>query len=380
MKQRASAQTLVAVALVASLVGAIVVVALGGAQVVRGSVQLALFPLLLLVLSALSLRGVRLPRVLVGLSAIGVLCGAIVRYSDVGLDPGAFGVARFDSDPLENTTRIFRDRVRRFMGERSLAKVGTVGFTIHSESEAREALKEHPQLGGVVWGGERWITVSIPPAAPISLGSLPQSSFARERLRELGVSDLQIISQVPGFGISKGLDAATAEFVGRFLRVAQTFPAVLAGERDSTDIELYLLATVLTKAHWTTAQHLAAPKWMLGTLYLTRAISGPELSWGDLLCAESSLRSARILSLKSGGNPAVLSAILNNESVLQLLKAEYSTNPEKSMSGITTNLLKAFHLKKRSELATLEPHYWDPIAFNMKALGIPVPGSKKRGR
>ena len=378
MKRAVSTKTLVTCAVATSLLGAIVVVALGGAQAVRGTVQLALFPLVLLLLSALSLRGVRLPRILVGLSAIGVLCGAIIRYSDVGLEAGAFGVARFESDPLENATRIFRDRVRRFMGERSLAKFGVIGLNIRSESEARDALKERPQLGGIVWGGERWVSVSIPPAAPVSLGALPQSSFAQKRLHELGVKDLRIISQAPGFGISKALDAATSEFVGRFLRVVPIFPAALTDESDSTDLELHLMSAVLTKAHWTTSEHIAAPKWMLGTLYLMRAISGPELSWGDLLCAEASLRSARIIALKSGGNPALTSAILNNESVLQLLKAGHSSKPNEQISHARANLVKALHLRKRSLVAPLEPHYWDPISFNLKALGIPDSGSKKR--
>jgi hypothetical protein len=378
MRRAVSAKFLIVCAVVVSLLGAVVVMALGGAQTVRGTVQLAIFPLVLVLLGALSLKGVRLPRVLIGLSAIGVLCGAIVRYSDVGLEPGAFGVARFAHDPLENTTRIFRDRARAFMGERALTKLGVIGREIRSEKEAREALKERPQLSGVIWGAEPWVTISIVPAAPVSLASLPESSFARRRLRELGVHDLHIISQVPEVGVSKGLDPATSEFIGRLLRVVPGFPQALRGERDTDDIELQLRSAAAIKARWTSLAHIAAPKWMLGTLHLMKAVSGSELSWGDLICAEVAFRSARIIAIKTGAPPALYSAILNNEAIVHILKAEYSADPDRAKNAARGNVLKAYNLRKRSTLAPLEPHYWDPIAYNMRALGLTVPASKKQ--
>jgi hypothetical protein len=378
MRRAVSAKFLIVCAGVVSLMGAVVVMALGGAQAVRGTVQLAVFPLVLLLLSALSLKGVRLPRVLIGLSAIGVLCGAIVRYSDVGLEPGAFGVARFAQDPLENTTRIFRDRVRAFMGARALTKLGVIGREIRSEKEAREALKERPQLSGVVWGAEPWVTISIVPAAPVSLASLPESSFARRRLGELGLHDLQIISQVPEVGVSKGLDPATSEFIGRLLRVVPNFPQALRGEHDADDIELQLRSAAAIQARWTSSAHIAAPKWMLGTLHLMKAVSGPELSWGDLVCAEVAFRSARIIAIKTGAPPALYSAILNNEAVVHILKAEYSADPARTKNAARGNILKAYNLRNRSTLAPLEPQYWDPIAYNMRALGLTVPAAKKQ--
>lgn len=378
MKRVVSAKVLIVCAVAVSLLGAITVVALGGAQAVRGTVQLAVFPLMLMLLSALSLKGVRLPRLLIGLSAIGVLCGAIVRYSDVGLEPGAFGVARFARDPLENTTRIFRDRTRAFMGEKAITKLGVIGGDIQSEKEAREALRERPQLSGVVWGAESWVTISIAPSAPVSLESLPESSFARKRLRELGVRDLLVISQAPEVGISKGLDPATSEFIGRLLRVVPEFPTALRDERDLSDMEAQLRIAAAIQARWTTSAHLAAPKWMLGTLHLMRAISGSEVSWGDLVCAEVSFRSARIIAIKTGAPPSLYAAILNNESILQILKAEYSPDPDKVKKAARANVVKAFNLRNRSKLAPLEPRYWDPVADNLKALGLTAPGSKKQ--
>lgn len=370
MKRPISAKTLITAALSVSIIGAIVVGALGGAQGVRGTVQLGVFPFLLLILSALTLRGTRIPRVLVGVSAIGVLCGAIVRYSDVGLKPGAFGIARFKGDSLETTTRILRDRARVFLGEGALTKLGVLGITVRSEGEARDALKEHPQLAGILWGSERWINISSAPVAPLSLASLPENSFARQRMRALGVKDLQIMTYVPWIGVAQALDAATAEFVGSFLRISRDFPNALRGVSTAGDIELQLRGAAWIRARWTTSEHIGAIKWMLGTLHLMRAISGPELDWGEFKCAEASFDGTRLIAVKTGGNLALNAAIFNNESVLRILTAEYTAQPDKELKEAEVKLHRAYTLKKRAPVAPYVPGYWEPIIRNMKGIGV----------
>ncbi|NDF15996.1 hypothetical protein EB061_11880, partial [bacterium] len=179
--------------LLVSFFGAIVIAVLGGQESVRSTVQLAIFPVVVLLLSALTLKGLRLPRMLVGLAAVGVLCGAIVRYSDVGLQEGVFAIAPFTSDTLENKTMIFRDNVRRFAGERGASIIGTIPARVSTEEEARGMLAQRPQLGGIIWGSERWIHVSSRLSPPVSLRQMPERSYARERLKELGFSDLRLI-------------------------------------------------------------------------------------------------------------------------------------------------------------------------------------------
>lgn len=370
MKRPIPAKTLITAALSVSILGAIVVGILGGAQGVRGTVQLGVFPFLLIILSALTLRGTRIPRVLVGLSAIGVLCGAIVRYSDVGLKPGAFGIARFEGDSLETTTRILRDRARGFLGEGALTKLGVLGITVRTEGEAREALKEHSQLAGILWGSERWINISAAPVPPISLTSLPETSFARKRMRELGIKDLQIITYVPWIGVAQALDVATAEFLGSYLRIFREFPNALRGAPTAGDIELQLRSTSWIRARWTTSEHIAAVKWMLGTLHLMRAISGPELDWGEFKCAEASFDGTRLTAIKTGGNLALNAAIYNNDAVLRILTAEYNAHPAKEIKEAEVKLHRAYTLRKRAPVAPYVPGYWDPIIRNMTGVGI----------
>ena len=363
-------------AVAVSIGGAVGVLLLGGAQSVRGGVQLGIFPLLLILLSALSLRGVRLPRVLVGLSAIGVLCGALVRYSDVGLETGAFGVVRFESDSLENKTRIFRDNVRTFVGEKSASVVGILSAEVRTEAEAQKLLEERPQLGGVIWGSERWLNISMRPMPPVSLSTLPPGSFAQRRMQELGISDLQVISQIPWVGFSKGLDSATFEYVGMLIRATRIFSQILREGGTSVEYEQVLLNGALLRANWTSIEHVAAPKWMLGTLYLMRAVSGPDLEWGDLLCAEAAFRSARLM-LRSGGNPTLLAAILNNESIVRLMKGEGAQNPDVVRKSVRSRLQTALNAKKRS---SIDSSFWNPIQENLKAVGRSVLGVEQARR
>ena len=362
-----------------SILASMAVAMLGGAEAVRGSVQLWIFPLLLLILSALSLRGVRLPRVLVGLSVIGVLCGAIVRYSDVGLEAGAFGVARFESDSLEHKTRIFRDNVRRFVGEKPASVVGMIRSQVRTEGDAQKLLRERNQLEGIVWGGERWLNISMRIAPPVALSTLPVTSVAHRRMQELGISDLHVVSQVPWVGLSNGLDTSTFEYVGTLIRATRAFAEQLRQGGASLEYEQLLLRVILVRANWTSIEHIAAPKWMLGTLYLMRAISGPELEWGDLLCAESSFRSARLM-LKSGGNPALLAAIINNEAIVRLMKRADTEASEVIRNEARIRLQTALHLKRRPATAVFEPSYWAPLQANVKVLDQPAPRAKKARR
>lgn len=379
MKRPSSTTVLLAGSILVSGVAAVATALFGGQEAMRSSFQLGVFPILLVLLSALKVKGVRLPRLVVGLSAIGVLCGAIVRYSDVGLQDGAFGVARFESDTLENKTRIFRDNVRRFAGPRAATQVGVIAPRVSSESDARKVLAERPQLGGVIWGSERWIQISTRLAPPISLRQMPDTSYARRRLAELGISDLQIMDRAPLIGFSNGLDPASFEFVGALIRASSMSPRRAGGEVLSPELEQLLQRASSIRARWSTSDHLAAPKVTLGAYYLAQAIAPAVVEWGDLLCAESSLRSARVI-LNKGGNPELKAAVYNNEAVIRILTASQSANPDALMKEARIRLHQAYLTKRSSQLASLEPAYWAPIEANMRALGMAIPTLKKSRR
>jgi hypothetical protein len=198
-------------------------------------------------------------------------------------------------------------------------------------------------------------------------------------MHDLGVSDLQLISYVPWVGFSKGLDPGTFQYVGTFIRATRRFYESMKDGARSLEYEQLLLRAGSIRTNWTSIEHLAAPKWMLGNFYLIRAISGPQLEWGDLRCAEAAFRSARLM-LRSGGNPALLAAITNSQVILSLMKSPDVGNSQALCKHARARLGTALQLKSRATIADLEPSYWDPMRANMEALGGTVPEAKKARR
>jgi hypothetical protein len=61
---------------------ALAILLFGTGQDAHNIIQLLTFPLMVALLSKLSLQGTRIPRVVVGMATVGVLCGALVRNSE----------------------------------------------------------------------------------------------------------------------------------------------------------------------------------------------------------------------------------------------------------------------------------------------------------
>lgn len=353
------------------VVGAVVVCMLGGEPRLRGSVQLYLVPALLILCSSVSFAGVKLPRIIVGIAAIGILGGAVVRYADFGLRPGAIEIAPFSDDALQSNTRIFRDKVRKLWGKQSSALFGVGSVTISSESAAQRLLRERPNVGGIVWGGERRLHVSVRPSAPISLRGLPEDSVAVRYLDEWHVSDLSVITELPRFGLSEVMNLPTFEFTARVLRAVMQLPAALGADEGAESFEHDLRIAATIKAAWTSIEHLAVPKLILGNHYLLRAISGPELQWGDLKCAESSFASARAF-LQNRRDSAFMSILLNNEAILRAFKAEYSVEVPKLREQVQNNLATAVGYRERVTDGDPQDSMWMVVESNKTALGAAV--------
>lgn len=367
-EHRASSIRFVLSAFILVAVAALMKTLMDGPESLRMLMQLAVFPLLLLLIGLIKIKSLIVPRGILLAAAAFVACGAIVRYSDVGLEAGAFGVAKLQSDPLENTTRMLRDNVRRSMSDRSSGQIGVINAQITNEQEARQLLDQEGQLGGVIWGSERWLNIAVRTSAPLSLKSLAPDSFARGRLRDLKIDDLKIVAQVPLVGISNGLDVITGEFLAKLIMSVQRMPQALRGESDRLLFESQLNSAALMRARWTSPSHLAVVKWMLGTFDLLMAIEQPYLGWGEQRCAEVAFRSAENITRKSGGGDALRAAIANNQAILRLMRGEFAVHPDKVLSAAVRELQQVYRLKDHAALAALEADVWNAISFNLKAL------------
>jgi hypothetical protein len=105
---------------------------------------------------------------------------------------------------------------------------------------------------------------------------------------------------------------------------------------------------------------------MLGNLYLMRAISGPEFSLGDALCAAAVFKSAK-KALHSGANPALMASILSSEAILRLFMSHHTEKRSTLFRRAKATFEKAGRLAERSRNVSLESHIWTPIEANLIA-------------
>ena len=314
--------------LVISALGGVVIAALGGAAVVRSNVQLLLLFILIIPLSRILYGDIRIPRVLLLGALLATLTGALLRGAASTVSNDTFVIAQLKQDKLQVESKILRDGMRRSVSSLPLLRVGTIGRAISTRADAERVLLDDNHINGVVWGTQRWVNVSLRVAPEISLNALNPASYARDFLTRNRVANLRVIIAIPLVGMSNATSLATSDFIGRLADVWGTFPKALLAAQEQPDVDLdldldleqKLRAMARLKAAWTSPAHRAVPMWMTGTYHLMRAVSGLELSSGELKCALRSFEAARA-QLRPTDNPDLTIAIENNLAIATLLQA-----------------------------------------------------------
>ena len=314
--------------LVISALGGVVIAALGGAAVVRSNVQLLLLFILIIPLSRILYGDIRIPRVLLLGALLATLTGALLRGAASTISNDTFVIAQLKQDKLQVESKILRDGMRRSVSSLPLLRVGTIGRAISTRADAERVLLDDNHINGVVWGTQRWVNVSLRVAPEISLNALNPASYARDFLTRNRVANLRVIIAIPLVGMSNATSLATSDFIGRLADVWGTFPKALLAAQEQPDVDLdldldleqKLRAMARLKAAWTSPAHRAVPMWMTGTYHLMRAVSGLELSSGELKCALRSFEAARA-QLRPTDNPDLTIAIENNLAIATVLQA-----------------------------------------------------------
>jgi hypothetical protein len=282
---------------------------------------------------------------------------------------GSFVVARLDGDPMLSKTHIFRDKVRSFAGKGAFSFVGSVTQSVANRKEAIEYLEQRPDLGGVLWGDEKAIVATVRPTAPIRLSSFPPESVARILLHRANPPELYLVTSVPHFSVAKTLDSGTMEFMGRMLPLVREFPMALARREEQLDFETNLRGVTAIKSTWKSLSHRAMPMFMTGTYHLVLAISGPTISWGDLLCAELALAAAE-RQLGYYDNPALHAAIVNNLAIAKLARSYYVADPKPVRKNVHDLFAQARRLTMHPFSPTISESFWAPIRSNISSMGF----------
>jgi hypothetical protein len=311
----------------------------------KGFCQLAFVPFIIFASVRIGVLGVRIPRLIPVLTAVGAVLGAVSQFWHVNLASGAFLVSTVGDQDLRQETKIYRDRIRRSVSSDAESLIGLYPGAISDFSAAQRLLDKGSYLGGVIWGNSRWMNVALRRYEPLKLSSFPETSVAQTLLVNRGIPDLMLIRSVPIVGLSHGQERGSVRFIGEIVRAWHSIPKMLLPKVDSSEFEGALEAAARLQVRWTSRSHLALPLWLAGTAHLIRALEAADLQPGELRCALNELKDALSL-FRTHDNPALEMSVRNTYAIALLLQSEGSPEFGKLQKKALQQLAAASRLRK----------------------------------
>jgi hypothetical protein len=289
-----------------------------GSAAARSTVQLVVFPLLLFLLSRLRLFGGRIPSaLLLGACLLG-LSGAVFNHQGAVFEPGAFLLTRFDGDRLGGETKIARDKIRTALGDDIRLSVSDTERVVRSQEEARAILDARSSLAGIVWGSNRWATVTLRESPPVSLQTLAVGSVGAAYLEKYQLQDLLVVTSVPSVGVSFVSQPQSIEFLGRLIASWRGFAQAIVSTSDTSELQRQLLLQATSLVAWTSPEPQVFSQWLLGTYYVGQGLAGSVREPALLACAKETLQHG-YRKLRRNEAPVLEAAIINNYVVAQLI-------------------------------------------------------------
>jgi hypothetical protein len=308
--------------------------------------QLLAFPPFAIAVWRLRFAGERISRTAILLAvACAVMASAVTYLYPANLRRG-FLVAPFAGDDLQTRSRIFREALNEQLNAHSKIRAASYFAPLEKDRSARSIFTRTPSLQGLVWGNNRWLSISFPiiPPAPLA-GSIVQ--HLPDRYREL-----LLVTTVPVLGLSREPEEQTRHFI------ATLFSGILplySQESDPAERTIlfenqwgFLRDAAVVEAFWSSKAHQAYPWFLIGNRAVERAFQGPRFEPHYILCARSAYREASSL-LRAGDNPELRAAIYNNWGVTLLLGSLQLSEPALAREG-RQHLRRAVLTKSEKDL------------------------------
>ena len=127
----------------------------------KGHAQLLLSPLVILIFSRLKFLGSKIPLAILLFAVCGVIVGGIWGFYHVTLAPGAFVVSIVSDGDMRQESKIYRDRLRKSAGMTGESVIGIYPSLVTDAVSARRIVDSGKNIGGVIWGGPRWMSVEL---------------------------------------------------------------------------------------------------------------------------------------------------------------------------------------------------------------------------
>lgn len=275
--------------------------------------QAIIFPLFCVALWRLAIMGVRVPRGVVLVAAVCAVGALVFSFAWRGDRHGDFLIARLREDPYEAQSKVFRDRINSEIPRYSPVRAVRYYRELESDLDARTMLRRNPEVPAIVWGDERWISVSFRDRnGVVRLGDVaPRFALA---------PDLTIVTRISRFDLSRRPDQPTAAFIAKLLGGLIPERAV-GGEflpPEGREAELTLRDAGQLLARWAGYSHRGVAFLALGNRYLLDAIAAERFDEASLRCALGMFAYGQQL-FRVGENRELALALANNEGVARML-------------------------------------------------------------
>lgn len=337
----------------------------------RTTVQVIVFPLMLWIVSQLSIGGAQVPRRYI----IGALVCALISvgwsYTYRGDESRIFLVARLADDALESDSRLFRERLNAVLERTSDARAVRYYRSFKEYREVRQFMASR-KVQAVVWGNRRWLNVAFADRPTVTLQDVARGLGSVTN----GGSPLQhypsfeIVQSVPAIGLSYAPELYTSSFLAELLTGTLPRSYHLAdGTGSEAGKEMALASAASIVAGWTSRAHRAYPLWVLGNMHLLRALRGPKPEIGETRCALAFYRKARHF-LQRHDNPELMAAIANNFGVAIFVQGTERGKPAAAARAALTKFMSAARERGRRNLLQAELRSPEVALRNIERLPV----------
>lgn len=173
--------------------------------------QLALAPIVLLIVLQVSIKGLRVPRRVVILCGVLVLASFLSSRLFLGPSDHYVLIGRFQDDPSDAKTRIFREKLNEIIAEAGGVTADPLYSRMGNLAEARSFMERHRSVSILLWGSKRWLNATFHRQPEFELSARNSSAAF------LTYYGLKLSAGGDWVGLSYSPEYATLQFLGRFI-------------------------------------------------------------------------------------------------------------------------------------------------------------------
>lgn len=336
--------------------------------------QVLVFPIVLFGLTRHRLLGSQIPRIIIGLSAVGCLVGfSIISTLEQG---GAVSLyfAHLQGDELEATSRTLRARINsqlKLHGDTQIVREPEV--ITGSYDFARRLTKDNKQL--LIWGNSKYLNIRFRRELPSTqtLGEILDINKSDNYRSE--IVDLIPVIDPPNVSLSIRPEEGTAKFVSYLLmgfyglHGEQRWRFSKMSEEEQASRTLFFEQAFEQESAWKSMGHRALALWAVGTSHLINSVSADHFQPSEWECALSAYQRSRKFLYKVYENPELYSAISANTALLYYIRAKIDGSQEdlrRARKLLLGTRLLGNSSKRRDRL--IDRHVWKIAYLNLMTM------------